>query len=44
MGNVKGNTVTLGVDSLEHKAVGQESLAPQTDPCRQIRTHKLGRF
>jgi NCS1 family nucleobase:cation symporter-1 len=30
MENVKGNTATLGIDSLEHKAIGQESLAPQT--------------
>ncbi|MBF0657145.1 cytosine permease [Psychrobacter sp. NG25] len=30
MENIKGNTVTPGVDSVEHKAIGQESLAPQT--------------
>ena len=30
MENVKGNTATPGIDSLEHKAIGQESLAPQT--------------
>lgn len=30
MENIKGSAATAGVETLDHKGVGQESLAPQT--------------